>query len=108
MSGPTTTGSWDYGNPSDEGDWLVYDKASNLVLARTYEIVEYGPPILRADAEANARIMAVAPEMLDVLEAIDEWLDNLTLGVPRCSRQSIKDVINKACGLEATRWPVTP
>lgn len=82
------------------GPWHVMETESVRVL-RTW-VIDADDGTLICDAYGltpeNAALVAAAPELLDVLKAIDEWLDDTTLKEPRRSRQAIKDVIAKAEG----------
>lgn len=52
------------------------------------------------EGEANAHLIAAAPDLLEALMAVDEWLDDQSLAQPAVSRQGIRDAIAKALGRE--------
>lgn len=64
-----TPGPWHVAERDDDGDVLYTVEADNLPVAYIYR---------KAEREANARLIAAAPEMLEALKELTAWdLENL-------------------------------
>lgn len=85
-----TAGPWAEIDTNDDGD-IYIGSTDNLVA-----IVTTLPFSDRRFPEANARLIAAAPDLLEALMAVNDWLDDQSLVEPSVSRQGIRDAIAKA------------
>jgi len=88
-----TPGPWTIGSRTDGGCWRVIDAPTWDAFAK----VVIKMTDAKADSEqglANARLIAAAPEMLEMLKRLDNSLESLG----RSYRLQIREVIAKAEG----------
>lgn len=100
-----TPGPWHVEQGSDERDFIVADQTGNTVAepnACAYDFSELDPKVRRidiAEAKANARLIAAAPELLvacrDLCDAIPD--ETLTADPPlQCWVENARAAIAKA------------
>lgn len=66
MNAKHTPGPWNYGQESIDPEWWIVTIKGGLIVANVNA---------RAHQEANARLIAAAPDLLRVAELLVSWLD---------------------------------
>lgn len=97
MSAQHTPGPWETRRartPDNTGgyDWAV--AKDGKVIAECFEHVDFadvGTGFYRVPVEANARLIAAAP---DLLEALVEWQGILADGIMNCHHERLEDASN--------------
>ena len=90
-----TSGSWEAVRMPIHGMWLIQANATNIA---GISVMGDGPGA--EQAEANAHLIAAAPELLEALMAIMEFVDDHSIGEPRVSPALARTAIAKALGQE--------
>ena len=96
-----TPGPW-FAWKSPDGQWTVkavYDDAMGLRTTAWPAVCNAGAQ----DNEANARLMAASPELVDALKAALEWIDavppeTVLPTMPGFDRDDVNDLLAKAEG----------
>ena len=99
-SGPwTVTGPGPYDTESRVTLTVAQDSPTKTQVA----LVGNAPALMtRAEAEANARLIAAAPELLQALKTITKWADETgAMDDDEVERQAVDAAIAKATGGEA-------
>ena len=106
MSAKHTPGPWKKADRLNGPWWHISAESSGLghgqgrqAVACVHGESKRGAKAYAEMFEANARLIAAAPDLLAALQAVKDWdISNLTLDVPLEVRQQMQAAINKATG----------
>lgn len=98
MSAQHTPGPWHYGINRSGHSFLVKDPEGRLVCNMSWHHSSREHYPLQAESEANARLIAAAPELLEALTAAWNSMDTSIPGSPGSPIEKARAALAKATG----------
>lgn len=77
-----------------KGEWVVTDTYSNYI----YDVVRIGNFDMKVKSEANAHLIAAAPEMYEMLDEVSHVLGHELNPTNKSYIKAIKELLTKARG----------